>query len=60
MRPIQAIQELGPSAADRGAGWQAGARLRSRGSLSLIRLPGGWGGGQQAAAWGLASSRPRR
>ena len=60
MRPIQAIQELGPSAADRGAGWQAGARLRSSGSLSLIRLPGGWGGGQQAAAWGLASSRPRR
>lgn len=49
MRPIGAIQELGPSAADRGAGWQAGARLHSRGSLSLIRLPGGWGGGQQAA-----------
>lgn len=44
-----AIQELGPSAADRGAGWQAGARLRSRGSLSLTRLPGGWSGGRQTA-----------
>lgn len=44
-----AIQELSPSAADRGAGWQAGARLRSRGSPSPSRLPGGWSGGQQAA-----------
>lgn len=46
---VGAIQELGPSAADRGAGWQAGARLRSRGSLSLTCLPGGWSGGQQTA-----------
>ena len=45
MRPVGAIQELGPSMADRGAGWQAGAGLRSRGSPSLIRLPGGWDGG---------------
>lgn len=50
MSPIGAIQELGPPTADRGAGRRAGARLLSRGSPSLIRLPGGWGGGQQAAA----------
>lgn len=58
MRPIRAIQELGPSTADRGAGRQAGAGLRSRGSWSLIRLPRGWDGGQQVAAQAWLPSAP--